>query len=92
MVPADAVALTGRAKDYVHPADSGNLVARYFCPECGAPVYSTNTGFAGVLFLRASSLDDPAHFKPQMVVWASSAPAWDYVDPALPSHARAPGA
>lgn len=90
MVPADAVTFEGRAKGYDAPAASGNLVTRRFCANCGAPVYSTNTGFPGAVFLRASSLDDPAHFKPQMVVWAASAPAWDHVDPALPSFAHNP--
>ena len=84
-VPADAVTFAGRAKGHTTPAASGNRVTRHFCGACGAPVYSTNSGFPGTVFLRASSLDDPAHFRPQMVVWTASAPAWDHVDAALPS-------
>jgi hypothetical protein len=44
----------------------------------------------GVVFPRASSLDDPEMAKPQMVVFASRAPSWDYVDPALPAFPTMP--
>ena len=90
LVPEAAVELNGSAKGYAAPADSGNIVTRYFCPACGAPVYSTNSGMPGAMFLRASSLDDPARFRPQMVVWTRSAPAWDHVDPNLPGFPAQP--
>ena len=41
-------------------------------------------------FVRAPSLDDPARYVPQMVVWASSGFTWDYLDPALPRLAKMP--
>jgi hypothetical protein len=83
--PAEAFTLTGTPAAYSRPADSGNMVTRYFCPDCGAALYSTNEAMPGAVFIRASSLDDPEVFKPQMVVYASRAPGWDLVDPALPS-------
>ena len=42
------------------------------------------------MFIRASSLDDLQVFKPQVVVYASRAPSWDYVDPKLPSFPKMP--
>ncbi len=39
----------------------------------------------GMVFPRASSLDDPNVVTPQMAVYTSRAPAWDPPDPALPS-------
>lgn len=84
-VPAGAVTVTGEAKFYEKPADSGNVVARGFCPTCGGPVYSTNSAVADLLFLRASSLDDPEVFKPQLVVYAAKAASWDLMDPSLPA-------
>lgn len=79
-----AVTLTGAVTGYARPADSGNIVTRYFCPTCGAPIYSTNAAFGGTLFIRASSLDDPEVFKPQALVYASRGPSWDMIDPTLP--------
>ena len=83
MLQADGVGFTGAMSSYKRPADSGNIVERYFCPTCGSAIYSTNTGMPGSVFLRASSLDDPNQITPQMVVYASRAPKWDVTDASL---------
>ena len=83
MVPKDAVTVTGEVKVYDAPADSGNMVGRAFCPNCGCAVYSVNSAMPDVIFLRASSLNDPEVFKPRFVVYAGRAPSWDHVDPGL---------
>lgn len=89
-VKADDFSLSGKTTQYDKPADSGNVVSRHFCPVCGAAVHSTNSGMQGMVFVRASSLDDPEVFKPQMVVYASRAPSWDALDPALPAFDEMP--
>ena len=43
MVPKDAVSVSGEAKVFDKPADSGNVVGRVFCPTCGSVVYATNS-------------------------------------------------
>ena len=89
-VSADEIAITGETKAYVRPSASGNLVTRAFCPECGAPVFSKNPAMPGLLFLRASSLDDLEVFKPQMHVWAMRAPSWDAPSSELPVFDKMP--
>ncbi len=89
-VPSQAVTNTGKVSVYDRSAESGNIVSRAFCPSCGAPVYSTNSAMPDMLFIRASSLDDPEIFKPQMIVYTGRAPSWDHMDPALPSFAAMP--
>lgn len=90
VIPADAFTVSGEVKFYDHPADSGNIVSRGFCPTCGSAVYSTNSAMPDMVFTRASSLDDPEIARPQMVVYASRAPSWDYVDPELPAFPTMP--
>ena len=90
MLPAAAFSVTGKLTGYVKSADSGNLVTRYFCPACGAPVYSTNAAIADLVFVRASSLDDPEVFTAGMIVYASRAPSWDVMDAALPAFPEMP--
>jgi hypothetical protein len=87
---ADGVRLTGTMSSYRHPANSGNLVERYFCSTCGSPIFSTNAAMPGLVFLRASSLDDLEQVKPQMIVYASRAPSWEMMDPSLPAFAELP--
>ena len=90
VVPEAGFSLKGTVKGYDRPADSGNMVTRHFCSTCGSAIYSTNSGMPGMVFLRASSLDDPNAISPKAAVFASRAPAWDPVDPALPAFATMP--
>ncbi len=92
VVPKDAVTVTGDVKLYERPADSGKLVTRGFCPNCGAPVYSLNSSMPEMIFIRASSLDDPELFEPKMVVFTSRAPSWDHIDSDLPAFTTMPEA
>lgn len=80
----------GDVKFYDQPADSGNIVSRGFCPNCGSAIFSTNSGVPGISFIRASSLDDPEVITPQMIVYASRAASWDHMDPNLPTFAEMP--
>lgn len=80
VVPAEGFSITGELASYERPADSGNLVTRNFCPTCGAAIYSTNSAMPDMIFVRASSLDDPDRISPQMVVYASRAPTWDRIE------------
>lgn len=89
-VPKEALTVSGEVKFYDHPADSGNIVSRGFCPACGSAIFSKNSSMPQMVFPRASALDDPEIVKPQMTVYASRAPSWDPVDPNLPAFAEIP--
>jgi len=90
MVPEQAFSVSGDVAFFSRAADSGNIVSRGFCPACGSPLYSTNAGMPGMVFPRASCLDDPEIAKPAIAVYASRAPSWDHIDPALPAVAEMP--
>lgn len=89
-VHEDSVTLAGSVTAYVRPADSGNPVTRAFCPTCGAPVFSKNPAMPGMLFLRASSLDDLEVFQPQMHVFTMRAASWDGFSKGVPTFDRMP--
>ena len=90
VVPAAALRITGKVSAYDRAADSGNMVTRAFCPVCGSAIYSTNSAQPGAIFIRASSLDDPETFKPQVVVYASRAPSWGAIGGGLPTFEMMP--
>ncbi len=90
IVPEASFEVTGEVKFFDKPADSGNMVNRGFCPNCGSAVYSTNSGMPGMVFVRASSLDNPEDFRPQMRVYTDRAASWDKMDTSLPGFARMP--
>jgi hypothetical protein len=85
-----AITFTGQAKEFSSLADSGNTVIRAFCPACGSGLYARNEGMPHLVFVRASALDDPDLFSPQVAVWAARAPAWDAVTGGIPAFATAP--
>lgn len=83
-MPEGAVTVTGETKTFSKPADSGGMVERHFCPNCGSMMLDKSTGMPGVVVLNAAVLDDPEVFKPQSVVFARSGLSWDHLDPELP--------
>jgi len=83
-LPAASVVMTGDLKLHQLIADSGNRVSAGFCPQCGNPVMKRSSGQPDLLFLHAATLDDPAQFKADRVVWSASRPPWDHIDPDLP--------
>ena len=86
----DSFSVSGEVKFFDAPADSGKVVSRGFCPNCGSAIYSRNSGMPGMVFLRASSLDDPEVFQPKFTVYASRAASWDKPNPDLPAFDEMP--
>ena len=64
--------------------------AKVFCSECGSQLWAQSPSDPDMIFVRASALDDPNLFSPQMVVWAARAPAWDAVAGGIPAFATSP--
>jgi hypothetical protein len=88
--PADAVRTEGEVRWRVDTADSGNVMRRGFCPECGTPLFSKSDARPNLVIVRAGALDDPNLIAPQAVIWTSEAPEWACFDPALPQVERQP--
>ena len=88
--PADAVRSEGNVRWRVDTADSGNVMRRGFCPECGTPIFSKSDARPKLVIIRAGALDDPNLAAPQAVIWTSEAPEWACFDPALPQVERQP--
>lgn len=84
-VPRASLSITGETKGYARSANSGNVVTRNFCPNCGSGVFSTNPAMPDLVFVRASSLDDLEVFKPQMHVFSARAASWDKPTEGVPS-------
>ena len=81
---------SGTLRFFERAADSGNTISRGFCPECGSPIVSRNSGMPGMVFVRASSLDDPDVFEPQMIVYRGRSPAWGRLESDLPAFDEMP--
>ncbi len=75
----------GEPKLYVDSdTKSGNPVERYFCGNCGSPIYSAIDSQPDNIFLKTGTLDDTSHFKPQFHAWASTKQDWVELEEGVP--------
>jgi hypothetical protein len=82
--PSQAIRIRGPLRDYSSVADSGNVMHRRFCPECGVHLFSEAESRPHLIFVRAGSLDNPEIAKPSATIWTSQAPSWACIDQRLP--------
>lgn len=79
-VPAPAATfrlLSGQLSSYVKTAESGAKRRHTFCPQCGAPVYSSaNIDAPPAYSLRIGGLDQRAELPPKRQIWRRSALDW----------------
>jgi hypothetical protein len=78
------VTVSGPLTDYVSNADSGAVMHRRFCAECGTPVFGGAETSPHLISVRVGTLDDPSAFAPSSNIWTKSAPTWACFDPSLP--------
>jgi hypothetical protein len=65
--------------------ESGNTVARYFCGNCGSPIYSALPGQPDTVYLKTGTLDDTSDFQPQFHVWCDSKQNWVTLEEGVPT-------
>ena len=86
-VPTAAVTFTsGQPKLYEDTAQSGNILKRYFCGDCGSPIYSQRAKAPEMMILKVGTLDDSTDMKVFMNIWTRSARPWMHIDPLTECH------
>ncbi len=83
--------ISGTPKAFTKRADSGMPLARYFCADCGAPLYTASPAHPEIVYVKAGALDDPDLVKPHHQSWTRSKVAWAIIPDGLPAHARGNG-
>jgi hypothetical protein len=83
VVPSAAFRITqGTPKRFDAKADSGRTLHRYFCGDCGSPIYGQRATTPETVVVRAGGFDNPGPMKISADIWTKRAPAWAYIDPA----------
>jgi hypothetical protein len=82
VVPSSALTFTeGTPKRHEAKADSGRMLFRFFCADCGSPIYAHRETMPELWGLRVGTLDDPGELKITAHSWTRSARSWDHIDP-----------
>lgn len=81
--------MTGKPKLYEDKdTDSGNTVERYFCGDCGSPLYSALPWQPDTIYLKTGTLDDTSGFSPQFHLWCSTKQGWVELSEGVPQMAK----
>lgn len=88
--PSEAITIHGELRDFRSIADSGNVMHRRFCPQCGTHLFSEAESRPHLIFVRVGTLDDPEIARPAMTIWTAQAPSWACIDETLPKVAAQP--
>ena len=70
------VHITGELKGFDLETDSGNVMTRTFCPNCGAHITENSTWKPEQVVITAGSLDDPTRVKPEAHCWTKRMLPW----------------
>lgn len=84
------VKLSGTTKTFTYKADSGNTVTTTFCPQCGSTLSMATPRLAGIVLIRAGTLDDSTDLVPQFELFMKRRPAWDHDTPGIPHFQEMP--
>jgi len=83
IIPSGAFRITrGAPKRYAALADSGRTLHRYFCGDCGSPIYTQRAAGSEVVAVRVGTLDGAPPMKITTDIWTRSARPWARIDPA----------
>ena len=85
-----AVKVEGEASHFEAVGENGTVKSSAFCSTCGSPLYLSFPQMPDVFVVRTGSLDDPARYQPQLVMWTAAGHTWDRLDPALPKFGKMP--
>ena len=71
-VSIETLSWQGETKTFSHRADSGTIMTKHFCPNCGSQLFGTNSTRPDRIHIKVGTMEDAAWFQPQCNVWASS--------------------
>ncbi|HWI87131.1 MAG TPA: GFA family protein [Sphingomonas sp.] len=86
----EEVTIEGEVRWHDVLAESGNKLARGFCPVCGTHVLVQSHVRRHLIGVRIGVFGDTSELGPKSLIWVEAAPAWAKLDPDLPKVDRQP--
>lgn len=85
-VLVDTLEITGECSSYETEADSGNIMTRSYCYDCGSSLFGQSSVTDKIRPIMVDTLDDRSGIDPQMNFWLSSKSPDTVVDETLLSY------
>jgi hypothetical protein len=84
--PGD-VTITGETRSFARPANSGAVLSRAFCPQCGTPLYGQSSRAPDMRMVPVGFFAGQNDwFHPNQLIFARRHQEWDLVADHLPQH------
>lgn len=88
-VEKSTFSIDGRALSaFTTTGESGGEITRYFCKNCGSPVFTSSSRNDNVIHVKAGSFDDPGVVVAGYQIWTVSEVPWARVSSEIPSFCR----
>lgn len=75
-IPKPALSVTGAPRAFADHGDSGKVLSRSFCSQCGSTLFDEAELMPGVVMISAGTLDDASEVAPTMEIFCDSAQPW----------------
>ena len=90
-IDRSALKISGTPKVFTHAADSGSVMEKHFCPDCGSQMFGHNQSRPDRMSIRAGVLDQSESVTPSANLFLASKIGSTPTDPDLDGHAGMPG-
>ena len=77
---------------FQNKSDTGNTMTRYFCRDCGSPLFNENSGRPGIRVIRIGTIEDASFANPWCDLFISRALPYTPLDETLVKFDRMPPA
>ncbi len=86
-IPLAALQVAGSPKTFMDDdTESGKTVARYFCGDCGSPLYVIVEAAPNTAYVAVGTLDDTRDLTPKCHGWTASKQEWTCIGDSAPQH------
>ena len=75
-IPRPALSLQGSPRVYDDRGDSGKILHRHFCGDCGSSLFDEAELMPGIAMICAGTLDDSEGVEPAAEIYCDSAQKW----------------
>ncbi len=90
-VKADDLSITqGTPSTYQHKADSGNLMTKEFCANCGSQLFGSGAARPGIKNIKVGSIDDAGFVLPSANLYTKRALPFSHLSDELENFEEMP--
>ncbi len=90
-VPEAAFLVEGKLATYSKTGNTGKLVERRFCPECGSSIAEATGTMPGIAMITSGTLDDSSWVYPAMQPFCDNAQQWVQLGGEMQRFSKTPG-